>query len=170
MNERYGSQRRKVPPSPSKRILRPGGADGLLISRGQVSIGGIVGLRKIETGLAWFTVGALVVYFPVETWVSWKDGLWNPFYVVDLIAMLLLGWGAVRSLRARPGSAPSVLCAAFAWSAANGWRATFGRMFELLEGATLDNGAVEMWFVSIGTAIALACLILSLYLVVRSNK
>ena len=126
-------------------------------------------LRSIETGLAWFTLGALVVYFPVETWASWAEGLWNPFYLVDLIAMILLGWGAVRSLRARPESAPAVLCAAYAWSAANGWRATFGRMFELLEGGTLDHGAAEMCFVSIGTAIFLAGLVLSLYLVVRSR-
>jgi hypothetical protein len=42
-------------------------------------------------------------------------------------------------------------------------------MFELLRGETLDHGAAEMWFVSIGTAIGMACLILSLYLVVKSS-
>lgn len=98
-------------------------------------------LRKIETGLAYFTLCALVIYFPVETWASLPEGLWNPYYLVDLIAMILLGWGAIRSLRARPHQSPAVLCAAYAWSAANGWRATFGRMFELLEGGTLDHGA-----------------------------
>ena len=126
-------------------------------------------LRKIETGLAWFTLGLLVIYFPIETWASLPEGLWNPFYIVDLIAMILLLWGAVRSLRARPASSPAILCAAYAWSVANGWRATFGRMFELLKGETLDHGAAEMWFVSIGTAIGMACLILSLYLVVKSS-
>lgn len=127
-------------------------------------------LRKIETGLAWFTLGALVIYFPVETYVSLPDGLWNPFYIVDLIAMILLFWGAMRSLRARPDRSPAVLCAAYAWSVANGWRATFGRMFELLEGRSLDHGATEMWAVAIATAIGLGCLILSLYLVVRSSS
>lgn len=129
-------------------------------------------LRKIETGLAWFTLGALVIYFPVETWASLRQdlgGLWNPFYLVDLIAMILLFWGAMRSLRARPHRSPAVLCAAYAWSVANGWRATFGRMFEILEGGKLDQGAAEMWVVSIATAMGLACLILSLYLVVRST-
>jgi hypothetical protein len=128
-----------------------------------------VALRKIETGLACFTLGALVIYFPVETWASWGEGLWNPFYLVDLIAMILLFWGAMRSLRARPASSPAVLCAAYAWSVANGWRATFGRMFDLLEGGTLDHGAAEMWAVSIATAIGVTCLILSLYLVIRST-
>ena len=126
-------------------------------------------LRKIETGLAWFTLGLLVIYFPIETWASFPEGLRNPFYIVDLIAMILLFWGAVRSLRARPTSSPAILCAAYAWSVANGWRATFGRMFEILRGETLDHGAAEMWFVSIGTAIGMACLILSLYLVVKSS-
>jgi len=129
----------------------------------------IVDLRKVETGLAWFTLGALLIYFPVETWASLPEGLWNPFYLVDLIAMILLFWGAMRSLLARPASSPAVLCAAYAWSVANGWRATFGRMFELLRGETLDHGAAEMWAVSIATAIGLVCLILSLYLVVRSS-
>ncbi len=126
-------------------------------------------LRKTETGLAWFTLGALVVYFPVETYVSVPEGLWNPFYIVDLIAMALLFWGAMRSLRARPDRSPAVLCAAYAWSVANGWRATFGRMFELLEGGKLDYGAAEMCAVAIATAVGLACLALSFFLVVRSS-
>ena len=127
-------------------------------------------LRKTETGLAWFTLGALVLYFPVETYVSLPDGLWNPFYIVDLIAMALLSWGAIRSLRARPESSPGILCAAYAWTTANGWRATFGRMFELLEGGKLDYGSTEMWVVAIATAIGLSCLVVSLLLVVRSKQ
>ena len=127
-------------------------------------------LRKTETGLAWFTLGALVVYFPAETYVSLPHGLWHPFYIVDLIAMALMFWGAMRSLKARPEPSPGIVCAAYAWAASNGWRATFGRMFELLEGGKLDFGAVEFWFVAVGTAIALACLGLSLYLVVRAQR
>ena len=126
-------------------------------------------LRKTETALSWFTLGALVVYLPAETWTSWRHGLLNPFYIVDLIAMALMLWGAVRSLRARPASSPAILAAAYAWTVANGWRATFGRMFEILEGGTLDHGTAEMWAVAIATAIGLACLILSLYLTVRSE-
>ena len=61
--------------------------------------------RAIETGLARFTLAALVVYFPMETWVSWPHGLWNPFYLVDFIAMVLMFWGARVSLRfTLPGS------------------------------------------------------------------
>jgi len=124
-------------------------------------------LRNTETALAWFTLGVLVIYFPVETWASLPAGLWNAFYIVDLIAMALMFWGAVRSLRARPERSPAILCAAYAWTVANGWRATFGRMYELAGGGTLDHGPAEMWAVSIATSIGLACLILSVYLVVR---
>jgi hypothetical protein len=127
-------------------------------------------LRKIETGLAYFTLGALVIYFPVETWASLPEGLWNPFYIVDLIAMILMFWGAMRSLRARPASSPAVLCAAYAWAGANGWRATFDRLFEMLNGGTLAHGKVELWAVGIATAVGLVCFVLSLYLVVRSTE
>src|SRR5687767_9002921 len=105
-------------------------------------------LRKTETGLAWFTLGAVAVYLPVETWVSLPDGLWHPYYLVDVIAMGLLFWGAVRSLRARPERSPAVLAVAYAWTVANWWRPTFSRAFELLLGGALDYGPAEMWAVS----------------------
>ena len=110
-------------------------------------------------------VGSL---FSSRTYYSLPN-LWHPFYFIDLIAMALLFWGAIRSLRAKPERSPAVLCAAYAWTAANGWRAMFGRMFELLEGGKLDYGTTEMWAVAIATAIGLACLALSFFLVVRSS-
>lgn len=130
----------------------------------------MTGLREVETSLARCTLSALVVYFPLETWASWSDGLTDPFYLVDLIAMALLLWGAVHSLRARPNAAPGVLCGAFGWTAANGWRATFGRIQEISQGGTLDHGAAELWLVSIGTGLALLLFGLSLYLVVQITR
>jgi hypothetical protein len=105
----------------------------------------------------------------VETWVSLPHGLLNPFYLVDLIAMVLLLAGAVTSLRARPDRAPSLLCAAYGWTAANAWRATFGRLEELERGGELDYGTAELWAVSIGTALVLAFFAISLYLVVKAS-
>ena len=125
--------------------------------------------RNIETALARFTLALLVVYIPVETWASWPNVVANPFYWVDLIAMVLLLWGAVHSLRARPRAAPGVLCAAYAWTAANGWRATFGRWTELQRGGELQLGVGELWGVGAATALALACLALALFLVVRGS-
>jgi hypothetical protein len=125
--------------------------------------------RRVETGLARFTLAALVVYFPAETWVSLPYGLLNPFYLVDFIAMVLMLCGAVVSLRARPEAAPAVLCAAYAWAAANGWRATWGRVLELARGGSLDHGVAEVWVVGAASAIGLACFGVSLVLVVRKR-
>ena len=127
-------------------------------------------LRRLETGLAYLTLALLALYVPVETWASWGEGLLNPFYIIDVIAMVLLFAGAVRSLGARPRPAPGVLCAGLAWSAANGWRATFGRVVEVRSGATLDHGAAELWVVGVATLLALVCLGLSIYLVVRADR
>ena len=126
-------------------------------------------LRNTETRVARFTLGFLIVYFPIETWASWNHGLWNPFYLVDLIAMVLLLWGAVHSLHARPRSAPALLCAAYGWTAANAWRATFGRVFEVAQGGQLEHGACELWVVGISTALMLGCFALLLYFVVRAS-
>jgi hypothetical protein len=109
----------------------------------------------------------IVVYVPVETWASLPRSLLNPFYLIDLIGMVLLGFGAVRSLRARPLSSPSVLCAAYAWTAANGWRATFGRLHEIRDGGALAHGIGELWAVGTATGLALGCFGLSLFLVIR---
>ena len=112
--------------------------------------------RRIETAVAWFTLCALVIYVPGETYVSLPGGLLNPFYLVDLIAMILMLWGTVHSLRARPRPAPGLLCGAYGWAAANGWRSTFWRISELRDGGTLDYGEAEAWVVGLVTVIALA--------------
>jgi len=113
--------------------------------------------RRIETAVAWFTLGALVVYVPAETYVSWTRGLLNPFYVIDATAMALMLWGAAHSLRARPRPAPGLLCGAYGWAAANGWRATFGRLDEMRAGGELDYGVAEAWVVGLATLIAITC-------------
>ncbi len=109
------------------------------------------------------------MYFPLETLVSLPE-LWSPYYIIDLIAMVLLFWGARRSLRARPRPAPGVLTAAFAWTAANGWRATFDRVYLVTEGGELDYGSIEMCAVICGTGVALACLALSLKLIASRER
>lgn len=123
--------------------------------------------RKVETVLAYLTLSSLLVYFPVETWTSWERGLLDPFYVVDFIAMVLILWGSLRSLRARPRPAPEILCAAQAWAAANGWRATFWRVNEVREGGALAHGTGELWTVAIATVIGLVYFVVALALVVR---
>lgn len=124
--------------------------------------------RKLESGLAYFTLGVLIVYAPVETIKSLPYGLLSAGYLIDLIAMALMLAGALHSLRYRPNPSPALLCAAYAWSSANGWRATWWRYNELARGGSLDNGNAELWAVGVVTGLALVCFALSLLLVVRA--
>ena len=128
--------------------------------------------RSVETTLAQITLVFLLVYVPVETYISWSDAysLLNPFYVVDLVAMVLLFYGSVRSLRARPRTAPGILCAAYGWASANGWRATWDRVFEVMEGGRLSYGTAELSAVGCATACGLACFALSLWLVAHGDS
>ena len=123
--------------------------------------------RNLETAVARFTLVLLLVYAPLETWVSWPSGLTNPFYLVDVIGFALLLWGALASLRARPGLAPGVLCAGYAWSGANGWRALALRMETLQQGGEVDVTLV--WLLVISEVVALTGLALLLLLVVESR-
>lgn len=126
--------------------------------------------RRAETRLARFTLALLVLYVPLETWVSWPYGLLHPMYLVDVIAMLLMFFGARRSLRARPGSSPGLLAAAWAWTAANGWRATSWRWLESVQGGALDHGRPELWLTAFGTLVALSCFAVTLWLVTRETR
>ena len=126
--------------------------------------------RRVETVLAYGTLGLLVVYIPVETYVSWPRGLLNPYYVIDAIAMALLLWGAVHSLRARPRPSPELLGMGVAWAAANAWRATFDRLHAVRAGGTLEYGSAEMRSVALATTIVLSALGVLLVLVALNNR
>ncbi len=126
--------------------------------------------RTSENYLANFTLVFVALYAPLETWFSWSYGLTSPFYMVDVIGMALLFWGAMHSRRARPRSAAGLLAAAWAWSGANFWRALFGRVQELRAGGQLDYGSAELCVVACSTAIALACLAWAAYLTARANS
>ena len=123
--------------------------------------------RSVETFIARFTLALLLVYAPLETWASWPSGLTNPFYLVDVVGFALLLWGALASLRARPDVAPGVLCAGYAWSGANGWRALALRMETLQQGGEVDVALV--WLLVIGEVVTLTGLALLLLLVVESR-
>ncbi len=123
--------------------------------------------RRVETLIARFTLVLLCLYAPVETWVSLPAGLSNPFYLVDVAGFGLLLWGALASLRARPDVAPGVLCAGYAWSGANGWRALALRLDTLRQGGEVDVTLV--WILVFAEVVALTGLALLLLLVVESR-
>ena len=124
----------------------------------------------LERRLARFTLGFLAFYVPFETWFSWRYGesyaLLDPFYLVDFIGMVLLLWGALHSRR-HGYRAAGILTAGWAWTGANFWRAFWGRVSALDAGEQLDLGNLEFCIVGCGTAIALICLAISLYVSAR---
>ena len=126
--------------------------------------------RRVETALAYLTLVLLLIYVPVETWVSLPDGLLDPYYLVDAIAMALLLWGALHSLKSRPRASPELLCVGAAWASANGWRATFDRLHAVEAGGTLQYGATEMWADSIATLIGILVLAVLLVLVALNRR
>jgi len=126
--------------------------------------------RRLETGLAYLTFGALVIYVPIETIYSWSDGLTSPYYLVDVVAMVLMFTGAVRSLRALPLPAAGLMTAGWSWAGANFWRSLFDRIGLLRQGGRLELGSIELGFVGAETAVALGCVIVGVALLVRAQR
>jgi hypothetical protein len=110
-----------------------------------------------------FTLVFLLIYAPIETWYS-LPALWDPFYLVDFIGMVLLLWGAVRCRRDPSAGNLAVLVAGYAWEGGNFWRALFGRVQAVANGGQLYMGWAELSFVAIGTVAALGALAWSLRL------
>lgn len=130
-------------------------------------------LRRIESGLAYFSLGSLLLYIPLETYVSWPS-LHNPGYLVDVIGFVLLAFGGLHSLRARPHQGIAPLCAAWGYCACNGWRAYFGRVDSRVRGLSLYTGLnkepIVENAVGVATVIAFVVLILCLCVAYRNGR
>jgi hypothetical protein len=131
--------------------------------------------RTTETRLAKLSLWALAIFLPVETYASYvfaESGarfLIHPGYLHSVAGMVLLFVGARHSLKARPRSAPGLLCASHAWWAATSWTSTQLRIEALARSEQMRLGAGEFWFVIVGTGLAFACFALSLFLTYRST-
>ena len=110
-----------------------------------------------------FTIVLLIVYVPIETWYSAPE-LWDPFYVVDFIGMVLLTWGVVRVRRDGSPAGFAILAAGYGWEGANFWREFFGSIEALGRGETLELGNAELCFVACGTVAALFAMVWALRL------
>jgi hypothetical protein len=111
----------------------------------------------------------LAIYVPIETWYS-LPALWDPFYLVDFIGMVLLAWGAAQCRHDALPRSLAILGAGYAWEGANFWRALFGRLEAIASGGELRLGWAELCFVACGTIAALAGLAWSLTLAARSSE
>ena len=75
---------------------------------------------RTESALVIFTVAVLVIYAPLETWISFPR-LLSLYYLVDAIGLALLLAGVVMWRRTRITYA-AVLAAGYGWLGANFWR------------------------------------------------
>ena len=123
-------------------------------------------MPRPEQSLATYTLWVLVFYAPIETWASWPE-LYSPYYLVDLIAMVLLALGVVRSRQGQALTSLTLMAAGWGWLGANGWRATADRFELLAQGGALEFGAAEMCFVVCGTVASLIGVAWSLHVVTR---
>jgi hypothetical protein len=120
--------------------------------------------------LAVYTFTWAAIYAPGETFytlnVAGPRGLIHPAYVMNVIGMAMMCWGATAMWRLRP-HAPGLLAAAWSWTAATMWRATADRFWYVSLGRELPGGTVELWLGPLVTLLALLPMAGALVLVFR---
>lgn len=118
--------------------------------------------RKLETGLAWFSLIGAFAHFVLETLYHVKFGQFLPLLIVDYIAVALLVYAGAQSLRVRPSSASGMLAGAWGFAACLAYIACFVFMQRYLQG----QGPLFMVVVlSVALVAAFAAFLLSLLLV-----
>lgn len=124
--------------------------------------GAIMNYRKLETGLAWFSLVGAIIHFVLETLYHFKFGQFLPLLVVDYIAAALLIYAAVLSLGVRPSSASGMLAGAWGFAACLAYVAFFAFYRQYLQ----DQGPMFMVLV-MGVALlaAFVAFLVSLLLV-----
>ena len=90
--------------------------------------------RKFETGLAWFSLVGAFVHFVLETLYHVTFGQFLPLLIVDYIAVGLLVYAGVLSLRVRPSSASGLLAGAWGFAACLAYIACFVFLERYLQG------------------------------------
>lgn len=118
--------------------------------------------RKLETGLAWLSLVGAFIHFILETLYHVMVGQFLPLLLVDYIAVALLVYAAVVSLRIKPSSASGLLSGAWGFAACLAYIAFFV-FFE----QHIKNGEQFFMVVTLGVAllVALAAFLISLQLV-----
>lgn len=130
-------------------------------------------LRTIETRVAAFTLVAAAVFAPLEVIATVQmfgaAGIVHPGFVDSVVGVALLLAGALRSLRARPRCAPSLMCAAHAWCTGSLWHSLGLRYQIWREGGEFFYGSIDLWGPALLVVVATAVFALSAYLTVRTE-
>jgi hypothetical protein len=90
--------------------------------------------RKLETGLARLSLVGAFVHFALETLYHVTFGQFLPLLLVDYIAVGLLVYAGVLSLRVRPSSASGLLAGAWGFAACLAYIACFVFLQQYLQG------------------------------------
>ena len=118
--------------------------------------------------LVWFTWIWVVVYLPIETYLTWSFA--GPVrlsgYIVDVLGTGIMLWGVISLRRSRP-YAVGVLASGWAWTTAVFWRGTNARYWLVSQGEPLAYGSVELWLGPAFTVMAGLALLGSLVALVR---
>lgn len=87
---------------------------------------------RLERRLALFSIIAAILHFVGETWFHLTFGQFLPMLLVDYIAIGLLVFAGVQSLRTGEGA--GLLCGAWGFTFCLNYRSLFWRVEVLLEG------------------------------------
>lgn len=132
-----------------------------------------VNTQRLATRLSMATLAWLAVYAPAETYVTLSiaglPGLLYSSYIMNVIGMGLMCWGAITARRHAP-EGPAVLATGWSWTAATFWRATSDRFWWASQGHGLWAGNIELWLAPLFTALAVGLLVASMVLVFRQAK
>ena len=118
------------------------------------------GWRQFDSSLAWTSLALLLIYAPLETYVSWPE-VSSPGYLCDVIAFALLGFGGWYSLSKQPLSGLGPLCADWGFCACLGWRSYFNRVISRERGASFYVGEPEYVQSIVGAATIVAFVMLA---------
>ena len=129
------------------------------------------GTRRLANRISLATLAWLIVYVPAETYVTLSiaglPGLLYSGYIMNVVGMALMFWGAATARRFEPAG-PALLAIGWSWTAATFWRATADRFWWVSQGHGLWAGPVELWLGPLFTALTVGFLIASMVLVFRT--
>ena len=128
-------------------------------------------MSRLRGFLVSFTLISVAVYFPLETYITWDVArtLLVLGYVMDVIGMALMLWGALATRAGLPYG-PGVLASGWAWTTAVLWQAARGRYWMASQGMPLYGGPAELILAPALTVVTLAVFAGSLTLVVRDRE
>jgi hypothetical protein len=122
--------------------------------------------RRIETGVAWFSIAGACLHFALETLYHFKFGQFLPFLIVDYIAITLLICSAVSSLRVKPASSSGFLAGAWGFASCLAYMAFFGFLESYLQGR---ESLIMLLILGVALSAASLAFVLSLLLVKAAN-